>query len=91
MIVPAKLLSSTSTQQACPKQTAVATKIPEEPTTEEPIGGEPAGITPESKRENLNILLESDDFLTEEEVIDLSKGRNSLGEMGVALDKLLNS
>jgi len=63
----------------------------EPPTTEEPIGGEPAGITPESKRENLNILLESDDFLTEEEVIDLSKGRNSLGEMGVALDKLLNS
>jgi hypothetical protein len=37
MMVPAKLLSSTSTQQACPKQTAVATKIPEEPTTEEPI------------------------------------------------------
>ena len=63
----------------------------EPPTTEEPTGAEPAGITPESKRENLNILLESDDFLTEEEVIDLSKGRNSLGEMGVALDKLLNS
>jgi len=37
MMVPAKLLSSTSTQQAGPKQTAVATKIPEEPTTEEPI------------------------------------------------------
>jgi hypothetical protein len=59
--------------------------IASEPTTE------PAGITPESKRENLNILLESDDFLTEEEVIDLSRGRNSLGEMGDALDKLLNS
>jgi hypothetical protein len=37
MMVPAKLLSSTSTQQAGPKQTAVPTKIPEEPTTEEPI------------------------------------------------------
>ena len=59
--------------------------IASEPTTE------PAGITPESKRENLNILLESDDFLTEEEVIDLSRGRNSLGEIGDALDKLLNS
>jgi hypothetical protein len=37
MIVPAKLLSSTSTQQPGPKQTAVTTKIPEELTTEELI------------------------------------------------------
>ena len=50
-------------------------------------GGE---ITPESiKRDNLNILLESDDLLHAEDYIDLSKARNSLGEMEVQLSKIL--
>jgi len=68
---------------------------------ESPIGGDtggeapPAGgeseITPESvKRENLNILLESQDMLTEDSYIDLSKGQDSLGDISEELDKLLN-
>jgi hypothetical protein len=51
------------------------------------IGGE---VTPESiKKDNLNILLESDDLLNEEEYIDLSKAKNSLGEIEEQLSKLL--
>ena len=50
-------------------------------------GGEmPMG---ESKRDNLNILLENDNILGET-FIDLSKGRNSLGSMEEQLNKLLN-
>jgi hypothetical protein len=57
-----------------------------------PPAGEEASVTPESKKEsNYNILLESDDFLIEDEIIDLSKGKNYLGEMEVHLNKLLNN
>ena len=50
-------------------------------------GGEmPVG---ESKKDNLNILLESDNILGEQ-YLDLSKGRNSLGSMEEQLNKLLN-
>ena len=50
-------------------------------------GGEmPMG---ESKKDNLNILLENDDLLGET-YLDLSKGRNSLGSMEDQLNKLLN-
>ena len=50
-------------------------------------GGEmPMG---ESKRDNLNILLENDN-ITGDTFIDLSKGRNSLGSMEEQLNKLLN-
>lgn len=61
---------------------------PEPPSGSEPPGG---GITPESKKENMNILLESDDFLTDDLLIDLSKGKNSLGSIEKELAKLLNS
>jgi hypothetical protein len=68
---------------------------------ESPIGGDmggetpPAGgegeVTPESvKRDNLNILLESQDMLTEDSYIDLSKGQDYLGDISQELDKLLN-
>jgi hypothetical protein len=57
----------------------------------EPPGGEAGGLTPESKQDNLNILLESDDMLSEDSFIDLSKGKNSLGLIEQELDKLLNS
>jgi hypothetical protein len=43
----------------------------------------------ESKKDNLNILLENDDILGEK-YLDLSKGRNSLGSMEEQLNKLLN-
>jgi hypothetical protein len=51
-------------------------------------GGPPI---PESlNKNNLNLLLESDD-LSADEYIDLSKASNSLGDMEHELDKLLNS
>jgi len=51
-------------------------------------GGPPI---PESiKKDNLNLLLESDDLMGDE-YIDLSKASNSLGDMEDELDKLLNS
>jgi hypothetical protein len=55
-----------------------------------PAGGE-GEVTPESvKRDNLNILLESQDMLTEDSYIDLSKGQDYLGDISDELDKLLN-
>jgi hypothetical protein len=58
-----------------------------------PEAAPPAGpeVQPESKKENLNILLESDDMLTEDSFIDLSRGRNYLGDIEDELNKLLNS
>ena len=51
------------------------------------MGGDmPVG---ESKKDNLNILLENDNILGDT-FIDLSKGRNSLGSMEDQLNKLLN-
>jgi hypothetical protein len=62
--------------------------IPPPPPGPEP-GGE-AGVTPESyERDNLKILLESDSLTDEDSYIDLSKGKNSLGEMEERLNKLL--
>jgi hypothetical protein len=55
-----------------------------------PEGGG-AGITPEStKKDTLNILLESDGMVNPDEYIDLSRASNYLGEMEDELDKLLN-
>jgi len=52
-------------------------------------GGEP-GITPESKnKNNLNILLERESLLGEDSYIDLSKARNSLGEIENQLKNIL--
>ena len=53
------------------------------------IGGD-EGITPESfKRDNLSILLESDNLTESDSFIDLSKARNSLGEIEKELNKIL--
>jgi len=61
------------------------------PPTGGPEGPPGGGLTPESKKDNLNILLENDDLLTEDLFIDLSKGKNSLGTIEKELDKLLNN
>jgi hypothetical protein len=54
------------------------------------MGGEMGGITPESYgRDNLKILLESDGLIDENSFIDLSKGRNYLGEIEKQLGKIL--
>ena len=51
-----------------------------------------AEITPEStKKDNMDILLESDNLINSDELIDLSKAKNSLGEIESQLEKLLNS
>jgi hypothetical protein len=58
-----------------------------------PSGGEEggAGLTPESnQKDNLKILIENEGFLNDDSFIDLSKGRNFLGEMENQLGKLLN-
>jgi hypothetical protein len=65
------------------------------PSAPETGGEEPpaeAGETlPEEtfNKENLNILLENSGMLGEDEIIDLSKAKKSLGEMENQLDKLL--
>ena len=54
-------------------------------------GGEVGGLTPESfNRDNLNILLESENIFDDDSFIDLSKGKNFLGEIENQLGKLLN-
>ena len=56
-----------------------------------PVPGGEAGVTPESrKRDNMNILLESNDLINEDDFIDLSRARNSLGDIGNELDRILN-
>jgi hypothetical protein len=63
--------------------------VPPPPPGPEP-GGD-AGMTPESKtRDNMNILLESSDLINEDDFIDLSRARNSLGDIGDELDRILN-
>jgi len=57
-----------------------------------PEAGGEAEITPESfnRKENWNILLESGNMTDDDSYIDLSKSRNSLGDISMELDKLLN-
>jgi hypothetical protein len=52
-----------------------------------PAGGE---VTPESKKERMNILLESG-FAEKSRFFNLDQGQDSLGEISKELDKLLNS
>jgi hypothetical protein len=55
-----------------------------------PLGGEgEAGVTPESRIERLNILVENN-VLEGSSFINLGQGRDSLGEIDKELDKLLN-
>jgi hypothetical protein len=54
-----------------------------------PTGGE-SEVTPESKKERMNILLESG-FAEKSRFFNLDQGQDSLGEISKELDKLLNS
>ena len=58
-----------------------------------PPGPEPGGeaeVTPESKtRDGMNILLENNTLINEDDYIDLSRGKNSLGDIGDELDRIL--
>jgi hypothetical protein len=59
-----------------------------------PAGGAeeapPAEVTPESRRKDLNILVENN-FIEGSQVINLGQAQDSLGEISKHLDKLLNS
>ena len=57
-----------------------------------PEGGAPeeGGVTPESKMNNLNILVENR-FIEGAVILDFETGIDSLNEMDMELDKLLNS
>ena len=71
--------------EALPAETAP----PETPPTEEPAGAE-AGTVPESRFENMNILIDSD-MIKGKTILDLSQGQQFLGEIEKELDNLLNS
>jgi hypothetical protein len=60
-----------------------------EETVAPPTGGE-AEITPESRMNNLNILVENN-LIEGSRMINLGHGQESLGEMSKELNKLLNS
>ena len=60
-------------------------EVPEAP--EPPAGGE---VTPESRMNDLNLILE-DDLISGRDEIDLSKGRTSINEIETKLNELLNS
>jgi len=60
-------------------------EAPEAP--EPPAGGE---VTPESRMNDLNLILE-DDLISGRDEIDLSKGRTSINEIETKLNELLNS
>jgi hypothetical protein len=68
-----------------PEDMGGAPEAPEAP--EPPAGGE---ITPESKMNDLNLILE-DDLISGRDEIDLSKGRTSINEIETKLNELLNS
>ena len=57
-----------------------------------PEAGGEGELTPESfkRKENWNILLESGNMTDDDSYIDLSKSRNSLGDIETELNKLLN-
>ncbi len=66
-----------------------APEIPETPEAPAPGGGD-AEVTPESiKDRDMNLLIE-DDILRGQDILDLSKGRKSLGEIEDKLNELLN-
>ena len=64
-----------------------APEVAPEAAPEAPAGGE---VTPESKREKMNILLENN-FAQKSRFLNLNQGQDSLGEISKELDKLLNS
>ena len=71
-------------------ETAEPTGGEEAPPAEAPPTGGESEVTPESKKERMNILLESG-FAEKSRFFNLDQGQDSLGEISKELDKLLNS
>ena len=64
---------------------------PEEaPAPEAPAPGAEAGVTPESRQKDMNILVEND-LIEGKQMIDLGVAQKSLGKISEELNKLLNS
>jgi hypothetical protein len=57
--------------------------------TPPPAGGPEGGLPESEKKDNYNILLESDGFIDDDSFIDLSRGKNYLGEIEEQLSKIL--
>ncbi len=68
-----------------PEDMGGGAEAPEAP--EPPAGGE---VTPESRMNDLNLILE-DDLISGRDEIDLSKGRTSINEIETKLNELLNT
>jgi len=54
-----------------------------------PAGGPEGGLPESEKKDNYNILLESEGFIDDDSFIDLSRGKNYLGEIEEQLSKIL--
>jgi len=57
--------------------------------TPPPAGGPEGGLPESEKKDNYNILLESEGFIDDDSFIDLSRGKNYLGEIEEQLSKIL--
>jgi len=57
--------------------------------TPPPVGGPEGGLPESEKKDNYNILLESEGFIDDDSFIDLSRGKNYLGEIEEQLSKIL--
>ena len=60
------------------------------PVDDAPEAAQPTELTPESRRKDLNILVENN-LIEGSEMINLGQAQDSLGEISKHLDKLLNS
>jgi hypothetical protein len=60
------------------------------PTDTSPEAAPPTELTPESRRKDLNLLVENN-LIEGSEIINLGQAQDSLGEISKHLDKLLNS
>jgi hypothetical protein len=82
---PSSSMSSLGGIGGGPEDIGGGPEAPEAP--EPPAGGE---VTPESRMNDLNLILE-DDLISGRDEIDLSKGRTSINEIETKLNELLNS
>ena len=69
--------------------TTVGGATPPPPPPGGDIGAPPTGLPENERKDNLKILLENDSLIDDDSFIDLSKAKNSLGEIEEQLRKLM--
>jgi hypothetical protein len=87
------LSGSTQASSATPPESPMGggMETPPPPAEAPPPAEGGSEVTPESvKKDNLKILVEHASMISDEDFIDLSKARNSLGQIQDELDKLLD-